>query len=141
MLAAREEIIKYIPQRYPFVAIHEILHATDEFSITQFEVFGESIFVKNGVLSEAGLIENIAQTAAAKMGYSCIKKGIPIPIGYIAGIKNLEVFESPVIGKVLRTSIQVTNRVMDVILVMGEITSEEKVICRCEMRIFVKSSK
>jgi len=39
MLATRSEIINYIPQRDPFIVVHDILRATDEFTETQFEVF------------------------------------------------------------------------------------------------------
>ena len=89
MLATRSEIESFIPQRDPFIAIHELLQATDEFAITQFKVLAESIFVIDGVLGEPGLIENIAQTAAAQMGYVCKQKGISVPIGYIADRKSV----------------------------------------------------
>src|SRR5882724_8701162 len=101
MLATRSEIINYIPQRDPFIAIHDILQATDEFAETQYEVLPDSIFVTNNLFREPGLIENIAQTAAAQMGYACKKKGLPVPLGYIASIKNLNVHSLPPIGAVL----------------------------------------
>ena len=141
MLATRTEIESFIPQRNPFVAVHEILKATDELLISQFEVLAENIFVTGGILHEAGLIENIAQTAAAQMGYVCKQKGIPVPIGYIASIKNLKVYKLPPTGSVLSTSVQVTNRVMDFMLVDGKIRSGENNICECEMRIFVEPTK
>ena len=141
MLATRTEIESFIPQRNPFVAVHEILKATDELLISQFEVLAENIFVTGGILHEAGLIENIAQTAAAQMGYVCKQKGIPVPIGYIASIKNLKVYKLPPTGSVLSTSVQVTNRVMDFLLVDGKIRSGESNICECEMRIFLEQTK
>ncbi len=137
MLAARTEIIDYIPQRDPFIAVHEILQATDEFAETQFEVLPESIFVTNGLFSEPGLLENIAQTAAAQMGYVCKKKGLPVPLGYMASIKNLRVHSLPPVGVVLTTSIQVTNHVLSVILLEGIVLSQGALVCQCEMRIFI----
>ena len=136
MLATHSEIIDYIPQRDPFIAVHEILQATDEFAETQFEVLPESIFVTNGLFREPGLLENIAQTAAAQMGYICKKKGVPVPLGYIASIKNLTVFTLPRIGAVLTTSILVTNNVLSVILLEGIVRLQGAIVCRCEMRIF-----
>lgn len=138
MLATRTEIINYIPQRDPFVAVHDILQATDEFAETQFEVLIESLFVTNGLLSEPGLLENIAQTAAAQMGYVCKKKGLPVPLGYLASIKNLKVFSLPPIGTVLTTSIQVTNHVLSVILLEGTVRVQGAIVCQCDMRIFVE---
>ena len=137
MLATRTEIIQYIPQRDPFIMVHEILQATDDFALTQFEVLPECIFVRNGLFREPGLLENIAQTAAAQMGYVCKKKGLPVQLGYIASIKNLTVFSLPPIGTVLNTSIQVTNRVLDVILLEGIVRLRGAILCQCEMRIFV----
>ena len=140
MLATRSEIESFIPQRDPFIAIHEIHQVIDELAITQFIVLAESIFVIDGVLGEPGLIENIAQTAAAQMGYVCKIKKMPVPIGYIASIKNLKIVELPPIGSVLTTLIHVTNRVMNVILVDGRIKVGDDRICECEMRIFVEQN-
>jgi 3-hydroxyacyl-[acyl-carrier-protein] dehydratase len=137
MLASRTEIVNYIPQRDPFIAVHDILQATDEFAETQFEVLPESIFATNGLFREHGLLENIAQTAAAQMGFVCKKRGLPIPSGYIASIKNLKVFSLPPIGAVLTTSIQVTNHVLRVILLKGIVRLQGAIVCQCEMRIFV----
>ena len=137
MLATRNEIINYIHQRDPFIAVHDILQVTDEFAETQFEVLPESIFVTNGLLRESGLIENIAQTAAAQMGHVCKIKGLQIPLGYIANIKNLSVFILPPIGSVLTTSIRVTNHVMSVILLEGIVRLQGNIVCQCEMRIFI----
>ena len=140
MLATRSQIENFIPQRNPFIAIDEIQQATDEFAITQFKVLAESIFVIDGVLGEPGLIENIAQTAAAQMGYVCKIKKLDVPIGYIASIKNLKIVELPKVGSVLTTSIQITNRVMNVIIVDGRIKVGDYRICECEMRIFVEQN-
>ena len=137
MLATRTEIIHYIPQRDPFIAVHDILQATDEFAETQFKVLPESIFVTNGFFGEPGLLENIAQTAAAQMGYVCKKNGLAVSLGYIASVKNLKVFSLPPIGAVLTTSIQVTNRVLSVILLDGIVRLQGNIVCQCEMRIFV----
>jgi predicted hotdog family 3-hydroxylacyl-ACP dehydratase len=86
---------------------------------------------------EPGLLENIAQTAAAQMGYICKKKGSPVPLGYIASIKNLIVHSLPPVGAMLTTSIQVTNHVLNVILLEGIVRLEGAIVCQCEMRIFV----
>jgi predicted hotdog family 3-hydroxylacyl-ACP dehydratase len=138
MLATRSEIINYIPQRDPFIAVHDILQATHDFAKTQFEVLSESIFIRNGLFREPGLLENIAQTAAAQIGYVCKKNGLPAPLGYIVAIKNLSVFSLPPVGAVLTTSIQVTNHVMGVILLEGIVRLQEAIVCQCEMRILVE---
>ena len=141
MLCSRAEIIHYIPQRDPFIVVHEILQATDEFAVTQFEVLSENIFVTNGLFREPGLLENIAQTAAAQMGYACKKKGLRVPLGYIANIKNLKVFCLPPVSSVLNTSVKVTNHVMGVIFLDGIVRLDEAIVCQCELRIFVEQQE
>jgi len=139
MLATRSEIIDFIPQRDPFIAVHEILEVTEEFARTQFEILPESIFVSNGLLGEAGLLENIAQTAAAHMGFICRGKKIPVPLGYIASIKNWELLNLPKVGQLIETSIHIKNQVLDIILLDGVVIVNKEVICKCEMRIFIKN--
>jgi 3-hydroxyacyl-[acyl-carrier-protein] dehydratase len=138
MLATRTEIIDYIPQRDPFIVVHEMLRATNEFAETQFKVLPESIFVTNGIFREPGLIENIAQTAAAQMGYTCKLKGSAVPLGFIAAIKNLIVYSLPPVGAVVNTSVFITNQVLGVILLNGIVRSRDAIVCQCEMRIFVE---
>ena len=83
-------------------------------------------------------MENIAQTAAAGVGYICKTENRKVPVGFIASIKNLKVFELPAEGKVLTTNVVITNTVMQVSIVSGEVICDNKLIAECEMRIFVK---
>lgn len=138
MLVTRNEITQYIPQRNPMVMIHNIIQITDDSAITQFEVLTDNVFVKDGLLREPGLLENIAQTAAAQMGYSQIKKGLQIPVGYIASVKSLKVFGLPSTGDLLSTSVQVINQVLNIIQVAGLVNFNGSAICSCEMSIFVE---
>lgn len=138
MLATQNDIITYIPQRAPMVMIHALLEATEMQAVTQLTVQPENIFVEHGVLTEPGLVENIAQTAAAQVGYVCIQKNIPVPIGYIAAIKDLQVFTLPATQTLITTTVRVKNQVLDITLVEGEIKQNDVVLCQCEMRIFAK---
>lgn len=138
MLVYRADIEKYIPQRAPFVLVHELVEASDIRAVTNFVVEKECVLVEDGKLQEPGLIENIAQTAAAQIGYRCAQQSIPVPIGYIAAIKDLEIYALPVIGAKIRTQIEVINLVLDVTLIKGIVFLNDSVLCECEMRIFVK---
>jgi 3-hydroxyacyl-[acyl-carrier-protein] dehydratase len=138
MLATRDTITRYIPQRPPMVMIHELIQTTVDSAETQVEVLPENIFVVNGLLREPGLVENIAQTAAAHMGYTYTSKGLPVPIGYIVNIKDLNVLRLPATGELLRTVIRVTNEVLNVIIVEGKVYGNGNVICQCEMRVFIE---
>jgi 3-hydroxyacyl-[acyl-carrier-protein] dehydratase len=138
MLATRTDIEKYIPQRAPMVMIHSLLKADEVQAITQLQVEKDNIFIADGKLAEPGLVENIAQTAAAQIGYVCQQQSKPVPIGYIAAIKDLLVHDLPAIGTEIRTTIEVINMIMDITLIRGTVYLGETVLCECEMRIFVK---
>ena len=138
MLATRQTITNYIPQRSPMVMIHDLLEASEERAVTQLLVMSENIFVQDGKLGEPGLVENIAQTAAAQVGYVCFQKNIPVPIGYIAAIKDLQFFAFPVENSTITTTVVVKNQVLDITLVQGEVRQNDTLLCSCEMRIFVR---
>ena len=138
MLATRDDITKYIPQRHPIIMVHALVEADDDHAVTELAVEPDNVFVSNGVLIEPGLVENIAQTAAMHVGYQCSLKNIPIPIGYIAAVKDLKIKDLPKQNTRISTSVRITNKVLDVTVVEGRIEQEGNLLCSCEMRIFAK---
>jgi len=138
MLATPQEITTYIPQRPPMVMIHNLLEASEERAVTQLHILPDNIFVENNFFKEPGLVENIAQTAAVQVGYICVQRNVPVPIGYIAAIKDLKIFKFPPADSTITTSITVKNQVLDITLVEGEVRLNDEIMCRCEMRIFAK---
>ncbi|HTF21161.1 MAG TPA: hypothetical protein VK658_23960 [Chryseolinea sp.] len=138
MLANREDILKYIPQRRPIVMVHQLASANDDSATTTFDIEPENVFIQNGTFAEPGMVENIAQTAAVHIGYQCSQKNIPIPIGYIAAIKDLRVKGQPLVNSTITTSVKVVNKVLDITVVQGMITQGSETLCTCEMRIFAK---
>ncbi len=140
MLASRTHIENYIPQRKPMVMIHTLEKADEKQAITTLTVEAGNIFFENNRLQEPALIENIAQTAAAQVGYVCQQQAKPVPIGYIAAIKDLVVYDLPELNTQIRTVIDVLTMVMDITLVRGTVYSNDRKLCECEMRIFVKQN-
>ena len=138
MLASRNDITQYIPQRAPIVMVHALVEADDEHAVTQLAIEPDNIFVSNEFFAEPGLVENIAQTAAMHVGYQCSKKNIPIPIGYIAAVKDLKIQRLPKQHTQITTSVKITNKVLDVTVVEGRVEQGGNLICSCEMRIFAK---
>jgi 3-hydroxyacyl-[acyl-carrier-protein] dehydratase len=138
MLADKQTITNYIPQRSPMVMIHNLIEASETRAITQLTILADNIFLRDNKLAEPGMVENIAQTAAAQVGYVCYQKNIPVPIGYIAAIKDLKVFNFPSENSTITTTVTVKNQVMDITLVQGEVKQNDEVLCQCEMRIFAK---
>jgi predicted hotdog family 3-hydroxylacyl-ACP dehydratase len=140
-MTAPENIHLLIPQKPPFVMVDRLLHADESRATSIFRVRAENIFVVNGKLLEAGLVENIAQTAAARAGHiSSVQKKIPV-IGYIGDVKNLEIAGLPKINDELETEITIEKQIFEVSFLKGRISCGKKEIARCEMKLFISQPK
>jgi predicted hotdog family 3-hydroxylacyl-ACP dehydratase len=134
-----KDILSVIPQRPPFVMIDELVGCDEFSSDTTLRVKQENILVYNGELSEAGLIENIAQTAAAGVGLNAQQSGEPILTGYIGAVKNLEIFALPQTGDVIETRVTIETQVFGVTIISGSIRCKGTLLAKCEMKIFIKT--
>lgn len=134
-------ILSYIPQRPPFVMVDSLTYSDDQCSRSEFLITGDNILVLDGKLMEAGMIENIAQTAAARAGYNAVQENKPVQLGFIGAIKNLEVFEFPQVDDLLETEVVMQNQVFDVSIVIGTVKCKGKLLAQCEMRIFIIRSE
>lgn len=95
-----------IPQRKPFILIDELLFCDNVVSRTRFTIPASSFFTVDGQFETAGLIENMAQTAVARIGYLAkyVNHG-EVTIGYIGNVHNLKVYRRPSVGEVLETEV------------------------------------
>ncbi|MBC7891268.1 MAG: 3-hydroxyacyl-ACP dehydratase [Sphingobacteriaceae bacterium] len=129
-----------IPQKPPFVMIDRLLDCDEALTRTDTRVRAENIFVKNGEFREPGLIETIAQTAAARVGWLARLQNQPVPVGYIGAVNDLEIFALPAVGELLETELKIETQIFDVILVSGEIRCRDAVVARCKLKIFLSST-
>ncbi len=133
------DTITYIPQRAPFVLVDDLLRADNEMTETSFTVTSTHILVRDGALCEGGLVENMAQTAAAGIGYRSEKENKPVPIGYIGALKNLEVSELPKVGDTITTEIRQLHQILNASIVSGKVFLDSREIASCELKIFIQS--
>lgn len=124
-----------IPQRPPFVMIDRLVSSDAVYSVTELEVRPDNVFVADGRLAAAGLVENIAQTCAARIGYINLNSGETVKIGVIGSISNLNVNRTPRVGEQLVTTIQLLEEVFQVTLVEAVVKSGEEELARCNMKI------
>lgn len=94
---------------------------------------------EEGFFTEGGLIENIAQSAAAGSGYFFTSQGEEVPVGYIGAVKHVEIAELPKVGAHLHTFIETKNRIGNASIVAGKIYSENRLVASCELTIFVNN--
>ena len=124
-----------IPQRPPFVMIDRLLSSDAVYSVTELEVHSDNLFVDNGRLTASGMVENIAQTCAARVGYINLSNGETVKIGVIGSINNLNITRTPRVGEHLVTTIQLLEEVFQVTLVEAIVRSGEEELARCNMKI------
>jgi predicted hotdog family 3-hydroxylacyl-ACP dehydratase len=140
-MIAINDIQSLIPQKPPFVMVDKLLSVTETSTTTGFTIQPDNIFVQNGVFKEPGLLENIAQTAAASAGYVAHTENKPVLVGYIGAVNNLQVFALPKTGDELITEITTENQIFDVTLISGKITCNGQLIAQCKMKIFINQIK
>lgn len=132
-----ENIEILIPQRSPFVMIDKLLEVAETSTTSGFTILDNNIFVQDGIFKEPGLVENIAQTAAARAGYVSKTENKPVLVGYIGAVNNLQIFLLPKTGDELITEITIENQIFDVTLISGKITFNKQLIAQCNMKIFI----
>lgn len=133
------KIIDLIPQRDPIVMVDRFVGITNGISETQLTIKDDNLFVENGCFTEFGLIEHMAQSAAARVGYICRSENKPIPIGYIGAISNMEIFSLPKINDMLETRIEILQEVFDITLIKAESFTDGCLAASCQMKIFLNS--
>lgn len=131
------DIADLIPQKFPFVMIDQLTSSDDTITTTTFTVRDSNLLVTDGYFSEAGLIENIAQTAAARAGYFALSQNVPVPLGFIGSIKDLEIHELPPVGAALETEVKLLHQVFEVSVISGIIRCAGKLLVQCEMKIVI----
>lgn len=137
-LYKNEEIYELIPQRPPIVMVDTLYSVDDEGSYTGLTVKEDNIFCQNGFLYESGVIEHIAQSAAARVGYIYTQKKEPVPLGFIGSVDKLTINALPKVNDSLITRISIVQELFDITLVSAEVKAGDEVIATCRMKIFLK---
>lgn len=132
-----EDIICLIPQKPPFVMVSKLLWVDEKSAKSGFTINTGNVFLKNDIFQEAGLMENIAQTAALRSGYIASTENKPVEIGYIGAIKDFEVFSLPKVNDELTTEITIENEIFNITVLLGKVWHNGNLLARCEMKVFI----
>ena len=107
MTSGHTNIEDFIPQRPPFVFIDTVEEVNDAVARTRFTIPAECPLVTEDILPLAGLMENAAQTCAARAGNK---------IGYIGAVKQMNVTRFPKVGETIVTEAKVLQEVLNICL-------------------------
>ena len=130
------DIHELLPQQEPFVMVGKLVHFDMERTVTVTPIVETNIFVENGVFTASGVVENIAQTCAARIGYVnkyILKKSIQL--GFIGAIRNLKLNRLPKVGEEIETTIVTIEEIFGMTLVHAIVKVSEEVIAESEMKI------
>lgn len=124
-----------IPQRPPFVMIDKLLSCDMIVTVTELEVREDNIFVVEGHLTAEGMMENIAQTCAARMGYINLCRSEKVKIGVIGAVNSFDIFQTPKIGERIVTTIEVIEELFQITLVKAFVRCGDETIAQANMKI------
>ena len=124
-----------LPQRPPFLFVDRLLHYDKDVTRTAFRVPETGLFVEDGRFRTAGLVEHMAQSAALRIGYvSRYVLHVPVRVGYIGSVRKLEVFQNPIAGQVLETSVFVREEIFGITLADVEVRCGTEPVARASLK-------
>jgi predicted hotdog family 3-hydroxylacyl-ACP dehydratase len=135
-----DTILDYIPQREPMVLISRIYKCDERSIVTGFDITDSHILNQSNKLTESGIIENMAQTAASMAGFVAVKNGTKPVLGFIGNIKNLVINFLPPSGNELYTEVITKTQVMNVSIIEANSYSNNELVATCEMKIFLQEN-
>ena len=128
------DVRQLIPQKEPFVMVDKLLYCDETTTKTALTIKADNIFVDGGMLSRAGILENVAQTCATRIGYLTIDK--PVRIGFIGAINNFSFSDVSVgIGDCLSTEIVVAAEVGNITQVDATVMCHDRLVAKGNMKV------
>lgn len=99
----KTEVEALLPQKHPFVMADALYNYTETEITAGLTVTETNILTDNGIFTEAGLLEHMAQCIALHAGYRYKLKNDPVPMGFIAAMNNTEIYSLPKTGDIIVT--------------------------------------
>lgn len=134
-------VTELLPQRPPFVMIDCLTGFSETTTETCLTVRDDNVLVQDGRLSVYGLVENIAQTCAARLGYASYILHKPVRIGFIGAVRGCKIKRLPLVGETLETRIEVKEEIFGLTLVDAEVRLDGETIAETQMKIALEKEQ
>ena len=132
--------LELIPQRPPMVLVDRFEGIDAEgVSTTGYTVVPAGLFVAGGRMSECGIIEHMAQSAAARIGWCCRAEGRPVPVGFIGAVSRLELHDLPRTGVHLRTRLRIVQEIGPLSLAEVRTEADGRPLAEGNLKIYLQS--
>lgn len=126
-----------LPHGRTFRLVDQLVSQEDPMTVCRLQVTESTPLVSNGMLQEAGLLESMAQTCAARMGYQTWLHKEKPKIGVIGQVRNLRIARLPHTGETLHTSVTILQEMGSLLLVEGTIHSNQELIASARLSLAV----
>ena len=124
-----------LPQRPPFLFVDRLVRYDDAETVTAFTVPAEHLLVEDGHLTASGILENMAQSSAARIGYLCkYILHVPVRIGYIGAIRKFRANRLPATGETVQTTVVLREDVFGISLADVTVRVGEEVIAEAALK-------
>lgn len=132
--------LELIPQRPPMVLVDRFEGIDAEgVSTTGYTVVPAGLFVAGGRMSECGIIEHMAQSAAARIGWCCRAERRPVPVGFIGAVSRLELHDLPRTGVHLRTRLRIVQEIGPLSLAEVRTEADGRPLAEGNLKIYLQS--
>lgn len=129
-----------LPQQEPFVMVGNLIAFSSDASTTETVIKDTNIFVDNGYFSPSGMMENIAQTCAARVGfYNKYVLHKDVQVGFIGAVRNYVINELPPVGTIIHTKVDILQDIFGMTLANAEVVCGDKVFATAEIKLSVRN--
>lgn len=130
------DIHSLLPQQEPFVMVDRLIGFGPDYTVTETTVGTTGLFINNGQLSTAGLLENMAQTCAARIGYVnrfILRRGLQA--GVVGSVSEMTVKHHPMVGELMTTRLEVVTQLTDMMLGEVSVSVHDRPIATARLRM------
>lgn len=127
-------ITDLIPQRAPILMVDDAQKASEHAVTTHLKITDNNWFFSSGILLEAGIIEHMAQSAAAMVGLQ--DEGDPKE-GYIGDIKDFVVYQLPKLGEIIESTVSIITQLDNITLIEAISKIKNQVIAKARIKVFI----
>lgn len=130
----------YIPQQAPFALIDTLYQCAPAAAWAGLHIAPDHLLVQHGYLSEAGIIECMAQAVALKSGYEARQQAADAAprVGFIAALKDVQIQALPPAGSRLLVHVEILLQALDVLVVRTTAHYAATRVGQCELRLFLE---
>lgn len=131
-------IDQYLPHRSPMILVEGLEALFEQGACCSLTVTPSLALSSSEGLSEGGLLEHMAQSAALFSGVEYKAKGEKIPVGFITKVSHVHITSLPQHGDHISTRIEVIHDLGYASLVQAESFVAGVSLATCRLQVFVQ---